>query len=248
MQDIWIHIKQYLTVECGIVLLGSCVIIIIISYLCYDSIFVGMAGLPLSLVILRLYFRMKDERKQQETLLEFKDMLYALESGLKVGYSLENAWINAEEDLRMLYPKESFFQKEVHTVTMQLRVNVPIEMAVQTLANHCRLEEINSFSDVLATAKRSGGNIVQMMEKITTVIAEKIDVEQEIQTMLSGKKMEQRIMCGMPLFMLAYLRMTNAEYIAGLYHNAAGNIVMTICLIGTIVAAFWGNKIVGIEV
>jgi tight adherence protein B len=180
--------------------------------------------------------------------LEFKDLLYALAAGLRAGYAMENAWLSAEKDIAMLYPEEDFFRDQIHRVGLQLELNVPIETAIREMAENCKLEEIYSFAEVLNTAKRSGGNLVRMMDKTSTILAEKIEVEQEIQTMLSGKKMEQRIMCGMPFFLLLYLRLTNAEYIKGLYHNIAGIIVVTICIAGTIVAAVLGERILGIEV
>ena len=55
-------------------------------------------------------------------------------------------------------------------------------------------------------------------------------------------------MCGMPVLMLLYLRVTNPIYLEPLYHNGLGIILMTGCLIGTLLAAYWGNRLVGIEV
>lgn len=204
--------------------------------------------MPAFVLLFRAYERWKKNREKQEMCMEFKDMLYALSSGLKAGYSMENAWISAEQDMELLYPGDSFFRRSLHRVTMQLTMNVPIEAAVQEMAISCDLEEIYSFAEILNTAKRSGGNMVKMMDRTSNIMAEKIEVEQEIRTMLSGKKMEQRIMSMMPFFLLLYLRITNAEYMDSLYHNTAGIIVMTVCIAGTVIAMIWGNRIVGIEV
>ncbi len=204
--------------------------------------------MPAVVWLVRSYGGWKQNRKRQNMRQEFKDMLYALSSGLKAGYSMENAWICAEQDMALLYPEESFFRREMNRVSMQLKVNVSIEAAVQEMAKSCDLEEIYSFAEVLNTAKRSGGNMVKMMDKTSNIIAEKIEVEQEIRTMLSGKRMEQRIMCLMPFLLLFYMRLTNAEYMYSLYHNAAGILVMTVCILGAWIAFVWGNRIMRIEV
>lgn len=180
--------------------------------------------------------------------LEFKDLLYTLASGLRAGYSMENAWMNAEQDMELLYPEKSVLRKVMHKVSSQIHVNIPIETAVMDMAEECELEEIDSFAESLTTAKRSGGNLALMMDKIAGIIAEKIEVDQEIQTMLSGKVLEQRIMSGMPILMLLYMRLTNAEYMAGLYHNAVGILVVTICMLLTGAAYIWGSRIIRIEV
>lgn len=214
----------------------------------YDSWIGGICLSPACILICHSYHRWKKKRKTRQTLMEFKELLYALSANLKTGYSVENAWIGAREDLSLLYSRESEIIKELDIITAQLKLNVPIEKAVAAFAERSGLEEIQSFAEVLSTAKRSGGNLVHMMDKTASIIAEKIEVEQEIQTILSGKRMEQRIMCGMPFLMLMYLKITNPEYLEPLYHSWFGIIVMTLCFIGTGIAAYWGSRIVGIEV
>lgn len=229
-------------------ILVGIVICMILGFLCYDS-WIGVLCLSPSILLLyHFYKKWKYQREQRRKLYEFKELLYALSTNLKVGYSMENAWSGAEKDMQMLYPQGSLILKEMEIVTAQLQLNLPIEKAIKEFAERSELEEVQSFAEVLCTAKRSGGNLVQMMDKTANVIAEKIETEQEIQTILSGKRMEQRIMCGMPVLMLLYLKITNPGYIEVMYHNRIGIAVMTICLIGTGIAAYWGNRIVEIEV
>lgn len=228
----------------GLGLIGS----VAIGYLFYDS-WIGVLCLsPATVLFLRLYTEWKQKKKRRELLLEFKELLYALSANLKVGYSFENAWIGAGKDLQILYPQGSQIADEVELVSTQLGLNVPIEKAISNFAEHCEADEIQSFSQVVNTAKRSGGNLVHMMDKTINIIAEKIEVDQEIQTILSGKKMEQRIMCGMPVLMLLYLRLTNSVYLDAMYHNWIGILIMTVCIVGIGLAAWWGNRIVEIEV
>lgn len=237
-----------MTVEYLLVTGIGAAVLFAIGNLCYDSLPGGcicLAGVP---VFVRAYKRWRDEKSVQGMRLEFKDLLYALSSGLKAGYSIENAWMAAEQDLKVIYPAKSILQKQVSVVSAKLRLNIPIEEAVQEMADTCELEEIYSFAEVLHTAKRTGGNMVHMMEKTSNLIAEKVEVEQEIHTLLSGKRMEQRIMCGMPLFLLLYLRISNPDYIGALYHNTTGILVVSICMAGVAAAAIWGAAIMKIEV
>lgn len=219
-----------------------------IGYLFYDTWIGGICLSPACVLLCRYYDRWKAKRNQRQVLSEFKELLYTLSANLKTGYSVENAWVGARKDMILLYPQGSVISRELDMIASQLQLNVPIEKAVNAFAERMGLEEIQSFAEVLSTAKRSGGNLVHMMDKTANIIAEKIEVEQEIQTILSGKQMEQRIMCGMPILMLLYLKLTNPGYLDSMYHNWFGIIVMTVCIIGTGIAAYWGSRIVGIEV
>ena len=75
-----------------------------------------------------------------------------------------------------------------------------------------------------------------------------METVQEIETCLSGKKMEQNIMSLIPLLILAYVKLTSPEFIASMYGNPVGVIVMGVCLFVYVLAYFWGKRIVQIEV
>ena len=241
-------IKAWISIETVVVLIAGIGVVMAMGFLFYDSWLGGVCLMPLAGLLVWRFRSWKRHRRKQQLLLEFKELLYALSGNLTAGYSVENAWIAAEEDLQNIYPENSQILMEMKKVSKQLHLRIPIEQAVRELAERSQLEEIESFAEVLFTAKRSGGNLVHMMDKTVTIIAERIEVEQEIQTMLTGKKLEQRIMCGMPVLMLLYLRLTNSVYLDCMYHNGIGILIMTLCLIGTGIAAYWGNHLISIEV
>ena len=138
--------------------------------------------------------------------------------------------------------------QEARKIVQKVALNIPIEQAMFEFGEEIGQEDILSFAEVLRTAKRSGGNLVQIIENTTGIIAEKIEIGQEIRVMLSGKRLEQRIMCGMPIFMLLYLRIGNPGYLEALYHNITGGLIMSGCMLGTVMASYWGTRIMRIEV
>lgn len=223
-------------------------ICLILGWLFYDSWKIGLLLFPVNIWLLKLYEKKKQEYQATLLLSEFKELLQILTANLKAGYALEQAWKTAEKDFADLHTRESQMDKEARKVIQKVALNIPIEQAVFEFAEASGQEDILNFAEVLRTGKRSGGNLVQIMENTTGIITEKIEIGQEIQVMLSGKRMEQRIMCGMPFFMLLYLRIGNPGYLDGLYHNTTGVLIMSGCMLGTILAFCWGNRIMRIEV
>lgn len=69
-----------------------------------------------------------------------------------------------------------------------------------------------------------------MIYSSSLMIARKIDVRQEIQTLLSGRRMEQTVMKAMPFGILLYVGVTYPGYFDMLYHNWQGVVIMTVCL------------------
>ena len=97
-------------------------------------------------------------------------------------------------------------------------------------------------------AKRSGGDFVQIIHGTVESIRDKIQVEEEILTMIAEKRLEQKVMNVIPLFLLLYLDLISPGYLDILYGNLFGIIVMTISLGGYGAAILLSERIAKIEV
>jgi tight adherence protein B len=56
------------------------------------------------------------------------------------------------------------------------------------------------------------------------------ETEREIQVQIASRKMEQKVMNVIPVFILAYLKVTSMDFLNVLYGNVAGALFMTACL------------------
>lgn len=104
------------------------------------------------------------------------------------------------------------------------------------------------FADVFLIAKRSGGNMTDILAKTAAVIEQKIETDKEIQLMIGAKKMEQKIMNMVPFLIIFYIGTTSKGFFDVLYHNLIGVVIMTVCLGFYGVAYFMSKRIVEIEV
>ena len=90
--------------------------------------------------------------------------------------------------------------------------------------------------------------MIKLIKQTAINFSEKHQVEMEIKTMISAKKLEGRIMLIAPLAIVLYMRMTNGEYMRILYETGMGRMVMTICFGIVVVAGMLIEKIINIEV
>ena len=109
------------------------------------------------------------------------------------------------------------------------------------------IEEIKDFSEVFSIAKRSGGNIKEIISDTTDVIDAKIEMKREFRTLISSKRFEHRLMCVIPFAILGYIGVTSPGYFDMLYGNMRGIVIMTICLFVYLGAFLWGEKIADIK-
>lgn len=123
----------------------------------------------------------------------------------------------------------------------------PVELFAE-LGDRSGVPEIVELAQVISVGKKSGGDTIRIIKRMIDNITQKGDIESEIDTMVAGKRLEQRIMCLMPFGIIMYLRLTNKSYISGLYGNFAGIVVMSVALLLIYAAYIWGSRLVKIEV
>lgn len=199
-----------------------------------------------------LYLKAKREecRKKQLLLMqsEFLSGMQFVSTALQAGYAMENAFREAEAELGKIYGPSAFIRTEMRYLNSQVRLNVPLEGLLLDLGERTQAEDIMNFAEIFSVARRSGGDLISIVRNTVSQIRQKSETRSEIETMLSGKRMEQRLMSLIPLFILGYVGVTSPGFFDGMYHTAAGAVVMTILLLVYAAAYVWGERIMNIQV
>ena len=100
---------------------------------------------------------------------------------------------------------------------------------------------------MIEIVQSTGGNVVEILKRTMQHLKYKMDTEEEIRVLLSGKLFEKNIMLSMPFFILVYLRLANPEYVACFYKSVAGHLIMSAMIGITVACFFWSDKIMDIQ-
>ncbi len=219
-----------------------------VSYLFYRSVIISMVISPLGLFYLKYKRKQIIHKRKIELNLQFKDLLISLASSLSAGKPLEKSFVGALSDLYVLYPSDdAYIVRETKIIINKLSLNVSIEEAISDFAVRSDIDDIQNFADVIIICKRTGGNLVEAIKNSSRIISEKIEMTQEIETLLSSRKFEQKILNIMPIAMIFILSTTAAEYIKPVFVTFTGRISVTLCLILLTVAYLISNRIMNIK-
>lgn len=214
----------------------------------YNHVWFCLAGsVPTAVVYMKIRKKALIERRKWELTIQFKDAMESMVSALAAGYSLEHAVQEAEKELRLMYTRDDSILREFSYMSHQIELKVPVEVLMKGLGRRSGIEDIVVFSEILWTAKRTGGNLVQVMKRTVGNISDKIEIKREIETLISGKKMEANCMTAIPLLMIVYLRAGSPGFLDPLYHNVTGVIVMTGALLVYAVSFIWGRRTMNIK-
>ncbi len=221
----------------------------IMLYLFYGNPIVSACLSPVGLFFIRYQREKSWQRQKRELKEQFKEGIYALSASLSAGRSIESAFADAARDLRILYPDEKTrIRLEFDNIVKQVALNVPVETALSAFAAGSGDEDIRNFSMVFMTAKRTGGNLVDIIRYTSTNIRERSAVVNAIEVMVSGKQYEQRMLAMLLPLMLAYMKMFSPAFLSSLYINAGGRVIMTLALGLYGISIFIGYKMTRIEV
>lgn len=216
----------------------GCLTVFAAIYLFYHSIplsiIVGMLGLAAP----RWRRMALLERRRNRLKLQFKEALFSLTSSLAAGRSLENAFRGVLEDMKLLYSDSGAdMLKEFQTICYRLENLEPLEGALRDLAARAQIDEITQFVDALTTCKRSGGDLLEVMKRTSTIIGDKLTVEGEIKVLLAQKKFESRIMMAVPFVFLGFLGFAAPDYMEPLY-SVLGYTLLTVLFL-LLLGCFW---------
>lgn len=220
----------------------------LISWLFYHSIYAMAGVLPLLFFARKVFHGYLLAKRKRDMLYQFGEMLQIISSSLKAGYSMENAFLQAWEEYAKLYGEKTLIAWEFQAITHRMRLNEPLEQLVEEFAQRSGIDEIVSFSQVFVFAKRNGGDMRKIFHNTVEKIRQKSEVEREIATVLTAKRMEQHIMNVVPFGILLYVGTASPEFLAPLYGNLPGVFVMTICLLVYLLALMLAEKILDIRI
>lgn len=227
----------------------AAMVVYIVGFVFYRNHIISILLMPLAFLYPRIRKRQIIDKRKNDLIIQFKEALYALSTSLSAGKSIEMAFKDALRDLAILYPDpNTHIIKEFQYIVRRLKMNEIIEDVLEDFAVRTHLEDVSSFVDVFVTCKRTGGNIVEIIKSTSNVIAEKIHIKQDIETMLAQKKFEQRLLNIIPILLILILSNSAKDYMQPVFTTILGRTMMTISIVLLGVSYFISKKIMDIEV
>ncbi|MCT1401381.1 pilus assembly protein TadB [Paenibacillus sp. LC231] len=231
----------------GCIILGG-LMFFSIGYLFYHDLILSLLLGTAGLTIPKFWGRFMLERRRRTLNLHFKQALYSLSSSLSAGRSVENGFRDAVQDLLLLDPGgSSDLIFELKVIVSRLEYGEPIEVALQDFAQRAGMEDLTNFADVFSTCKRTGGDLVEVVRRTSSVIGEKLDIQQEISVMIAQKRFESKALLAAPFLLLLFMNLTSPDYMEPMY-SGSGIMISTFALAALGGCFLWITKMMNIKV
>lgn len=200
-----------------------------------------------SVCYVRYRIKVQKEQEKWQLMVEFKEAMDSMVSALAAGYSMENAITESYRDMKLLHSEDTRMMRELWDIQQKISLHQPLDEVLSAFASKSGVEDIITFAQIYATARKSGGNLVKVMKRTAQNISEKMEIQREIQTMIAGKKMEANCMTAIPLFIILYLQICSPGFLDPLYEGFFGRLFMTGAFFVYLGAAAWSRHLMKIE-
>lgn len=180
------------------------------------------------------------KKRTHQLKVQFRDMLDSLNTSLGAGKNVVDSFKSVYEDLKVQYNDDTYILSELELVLIGLSNNIDLEDLLMDFGKRSGIPDIESFANVFKISYRKGGNIKDVIRNTNIILTEKMEIEEEIETIVSSSKMEQKIMIVMPIALIGIIKGMSPDF-AKNFVTPSGLISTTIA-IGLFVAAYYVGK------
>lgn len=197
--------------------------------------FAGGCGLPFWL----LSFLKK--RREARFLNGLPDAVDVIVRGIKAGLPLHDSLkLIANEAVE---PIRSEFRSIIETQA----VGIPLGEACLRLYERMPVPEANFFGIVVSIQQRAGGNLSETLSNLSRVLRDRKKMKAKIQAMSMEAKASASIIGSLPLIVMALVYFTSPTYIALLWEEPLGHIMLGCCAVWMCVGIFVMRKMINFD-
>ena len=158
---------------------------------------------------------------------QFFDLLESMAVSMRAGNPVLMALQNSREDLLLIYREDSDIISELDTILGKFNNAVPLSEAFENLAERSKLEDIASFATIYSTIEGKSSRADEIVRETQQIISDKMEIELEIDTLMTAAKSEVNIMLFMPLIILLVIGYAGAGFMDAIYTTGVGRAVST---------------------
>lgn len=206
----------------------------------------GMVGLIAGVLFVPIRTQQIIQNKKLKLNTQFRDMLETFSTNLGAGKNVMDSFKSVYDDLKVQYEEDALILKELEVIISGMNNNIDIEVLLEDFGRRSGNEDIQSFANVFRVCYRKGGNIKQTIRATYQILSDKMEIKEDIETIVASAKSDQNIMIMMPIALIGVIKVMSPEF-AENFVSFSGVIATTIAIVLFVAAFFVGRKITDIK-
>lgn len=206
------------------------------------ALFLGILAAVLAFPAPRFYLKILRKQRMQKFNDQLEDALSSMSSALKAGFSINQALETiAEENKRPI----SF---EFRMLVQEIRLGVPLEQALQNMVDRLDSPDFELVATALITARQTGGELTQILERLASVIRERMRIANKLRAMTAQGRLQAIIIGLMPFFLMFAMSYVSPDTMSHFFNSVFGIISMIVAVVLVLIGFLIIRKITTIDI
>ncbi|MEI6563481.1 MAG: type II secretion system F family protein [bacterium] len=182
------------------------------------------------------------QRRLQRFNIQLVDSLVSMSNALKAGFSVQQAIELVVREGQNPIAQE--FRMFLH----QTRVGLPMEEALESLQKRVGSDDLALMIAAFETARKTGGNLTEVFEKIAHTIRERMRIELRIRTLTAQGRLQGVIVSAMPLLLGVAMYFLDKGMMLAFLRSGFGITLLVAVVVLEVIGALVIRKIVNIDI
>lgn len=204
-----------------------------------------LISLPISAVLgvaPFFYLSMKVKGRIKKFERQLPEALDLIARSLKAGHAFSGGLQMVAEEFSD--PISGEFAK----VLDEINFGVGVKEALTNLVERVDCADLKLFVIAIAIQRETGGDLCEILEKISRLIRERFKLQGRIRTLSAEGKLSAAMLVGIPIFVALAISVVNPDYIRVLVTDTLGKMLISFSLIMMFVGVAVMKKIIAIKV
>ena len=202
-----------ITVLC--VLIGGVVAAVFLRNLVFVLLIAFLAGL------VPYFWMARAQKKRGQALVDqLADTLSILATSLRAGYSFLQALDTVSKEIGE--PSAGEFQR----VVAEIRLGRPIDDAMVAMAQRVGSDDLKWAVIAINVQRQVGGNLAEVLDIVASTVRERAYIRRQVNVLSAEGRISVAILSCLPIGIMLYIAVVNADYIKPLFTTAPGLIML----------------------
>lgn len=176
----------------------------------------GMFFFVIPFLVLR-HAESASNAKFDEQLPEAMDLMAR---ALRSGHALSSAMEMVSQEM------EAPLSNEFRAAVDEMKMGLTFSDALENLCGRIPSMDLRFFAVSVIIQKETGGNIAEILDRISRLIRERIQFKRQVNTLTAEGRLSGNILIAIPVLMFVYIYFVNYEYISLLWTDKIGHVLL----------------------
>lgn len=188
-----------------------------------------------------LFVSQKKKKRKAKLEGQLVEAISVMGNALKAGHSFQAAMNNIATDM------EAPISEEFERVFKETQRGMTMEESMNRMVERTGSDDLDMLCTAIIIQRKVGGNLAEVLEKISETIQSRIGLRMEIKTRTASGRLSGYIVGALPFLLLGVMSVLNPDYTSGLFETDIGHIMLAIGIVLECVGFVVIKKVVSIK-